>query len=104
VTQKMWDEMSEEEREMIWTSDLTDDERRDLGVPKFTPLDGLRIQNWASEEDETEFFLSAVAKEPRDGLGSGHWRVTERKYLVVRSPPRWIAGDGIARADRCGGR
>jgi hypothetical protein len=31
----MWDEMSEEEREMIWISDLTDDERRDLGAGVF---------------------------------------------------------------------
>jgi hypothetical protein len=49
---KDYREMSDEE-----LGELTDDELRDLGVPKFTQLPGgTWIQNWCSEEDEEEFF------------------------------------------------
>ena len=49
---KDYREMSDEE-----LGELTDDELRDLGVPKFTQLPGgAWIQNWCSEEDEMEFF------------------------------------------------
>ena len=89
MTQKRWDEMSEEERVMLWTSSLTDDEMRDLGVPKFSTLGGLRIQNWASEEDEYEFFQRRAAS--RSPLRSRERRALQRIRLrrrgaMTRSP------------------
>jgi len=49
---KDYRDMSDEE-----LGKLTDDELRDLGVPKYEQLHGgTWIQNWCSEEDEMEFF------------------------------------------------
>ena len=49
---KDYRDMSDEE-----LGKLTDDELRDLGVPKYEQLPGgAWIQNWCSEEDEYQFF------------------------------------------------
>ena len=86
MTQKRWDEMSEEEREMIWTSDLTDDERRDMGVPKYTTLaNGLRIRNWSSEEDEREFFRRATPTATGSPLLSREPRALQKNRLRSRA-------------------
>src|SRR5215204_1020361 len=60
--------------------EMSDEELRDLGVPKFTQLPGgAWIQNWCSEEDEMEFFS-------RNGNCFGF---TSPQSRAVRLVERW---------------